>query len=188
MAAVVSVCITHYAINQANYVRIIVHLYSYHTPLISFFFFNDPPPTEISPLSLHDALPMWTVPVHQGGGAFDARTWRRRDRQYHLDLFAARLDAAFRLRHQQGRAGASDKAARGGAGLARHPRQRRRAWPGGDRDGESRAHAGDPRRLSRRHPAQPLRPRGGTRGSDFFPVQRSRELHHRTDSRSRRRL
>src|SRR5256886_16330926 len=24
----------------------------------SFFFFNDPPPTEISPLSLHDALPI----------------------------------------------------------------------------------------------------------------------------------
>src|SRR2546430_8083347 len=29
-----------------------------------FFFFNDPPPTEISPLSLHDALPI-SDPRHQ---------------------------------------------------------------------------------------------------------------------------
>src|SRR5256885_17004518 len=28
-------------------------------PLFLFFFFNDPPPTEISPLSLHDALPIF---------------------------------------------------------------------------------------------------------------------------------
>src|SRR2546430_17660607 len=26
-----------------------------------FFFFNDTPPTEISPLPLHDALPIWAV-------------------------------------------------------------------------------------------------------------------------------
>ena len=35
----------------------------------------------------------------------------------------ARLDAALGLRHQQGGACASDKAARGGTRLARHPRQ-----------------------------------------------------------------
>ena len=50
------------------------------------------------------------------------------------------------------------------------------------------AHAGNPRRLSRRHPAQPLRPRGGTGGSGVLPVQRPRELHHRADPRRRRRL
>src|SRR5256886_13954796 len=30
-------------------------------PLIFFFFFNDPAPTEISPLSLHDALPIYFI-------------------------------------------------------------------------------------------------------------------------------
>ena len=48
--------------------------------------------------------------------------------------------------------------------------------------------AGNPRRLSRRDSAQSLRPRGGTGGSDLLPVQRSLQLHHRADSRSRRRL
>jgi NAD(P)-dependent dehydrogenase (short-subunit alcohol dehydrogenase family) len=42
-------------------------------------------------------------------------------------------------------------------GLARHSRQWRGPRPGRDRDGESRPHPGNPRRLSRRHPAQPLR-------------------------------
>ena len=70
--------------------------------------------------------PHRAVHLHQGGGAADARTWRRRDRQHHLDLGGARLDAALGLRHQQGRARASDQAARGRTGLARHPRQR--AW------------------------------------------------------------
>ena len=36
--------------------------------------------------------------------------------------------------------------------LARHPRQRRGAGPGRHRHGQGRAHAGDPRRLSRRVP------------------------------------
>jgi hypothetical protein len=41
--------------------------------------------------------------LHQGSRAADARTWRRRDRQHHLDLGGARLDAALGLWHQQGR-------------------------------------------------------------------------------------
>ncbi len=117
--------------------------------------------------------PHRAVHLHQGGGAADARTWRRRDRQHHLDLGGARLDAALGLRHQQGRAGASDQTARGRTGLARHSRQRGGARPGRDRDGEAGPYAGNPRRLSRRHSAQPLRPGGGTGGSDLLPVQRS---------------
>src|SRR5256885_8400472 len=31
------------------------------TPMSFFFFLKDPAPTEISPLPLHDALPIWTV-------------------------------------------------------------------------------------------------------------------------------
>src|SRR5256885_11223696 len=31
------------------------------SPLLFFFFFNDPAPTEIYTLSLHDALPFWMV-------------------------------------------------------------------------------------------------------------------------------
>src|SRR5882724_10464053 len=50
-------------------------------------------------------------------------------------------------------------------GLARDPRQCRGAWPGRNRDGQSRTHARNPRRLSRRHSAQSLRPRRGTGGS-----------------------
>ncbi len=109
------------------------------------------------------------VPVHAGGRAADARQRRRRHRQHHLDLGPARLDAAHRLRHQQGRPGASDQAAGGRARRARHPRQRGRARAGRHRDGEGGAHAGDPRGLSRPHAAQPLRPRGGAGGSDLFP-------------------
>ena len=59
----------------------------------------------------------------------------------------------------------------------------RGARPGRNRDGEAGAHAGNPRRLSRRHSAQSIRPRGGTGGSDLLPVQRSLQLHHRADSR-----
>src|SRR5262249_60313250 len=33
-------------------------------PPPSFFFFNAPPTTEISPLSLHDALPIWPDQLH----------------------------------------------------------------------------------------------------------------------------
>ena len=84
--------------------------------------------------------PHRAVPLQQGRRAPDARTWRRRDRQHHLDLGGARLDAALGLRHQQGRACASDQAARRRTGLARHSRQRRRARPGRNRDGESGSH------------------------------------------------
>src|SRR5205085_9937345 len=35
---------------------------------LSFFFFNDTATTEIYTLSLHDALPIWRVPVPQGVG------------------------------------------------------------------------------------------------------------------------
>ena len=95
---------------------------------------------------------------------------------------AARLDAARRLRHQQGRPRASHQAARRRTRHARHPRQRGRAGPGRHRDGQGGAHAGDPRRLSRHHSAQPLRPGGRTRRSDLLSVQRARELHHRPDA------
>jgi NAD(P)-dependent dehydrogenase (short-subunit alcohol dehydrogenase family) len=57
-----------------------------------------------------------------------------------------------------------------------------------DRDGQSRAHAGDPRRLSRRDSAQPLRAGGGTCGSGVLPVQRARELHHRAGAGGRWRV
>jgi NADP-dependent 3-hydroxy acid dehydrogenase YdfG len=83
---------------------------------------------------------------------------------------------------------ASHQATRRRTGVARHSRQRRRARAGRDRDGEGGSHPGDPRRLSRRDSAQPLRPRRGTGRSGVLPVQRSRELHHRTDSRGRWRL
>ena len=64
----------------------------------------------------------------------------------------------------------------------------RGARPGRDRDGQAGPYAGNPRRLSRRHSAQSLRPRGGAGGSDLLPVQRSLELHHRAGSRRRRRF
>src|ERR1700730_14998641 len=81
----------------------------------------------------------------------------------------ARFHAARGLRHQQGRARASDKTARGRTGFARHPRQRRRTRSGRHRDGETSAHGGNPRRLSRRDPAQPLRPRGRACRSRVVP-------------------
>jgi NAD(P)-dependent dehydrogenase (short-subunit alcohol dehydrogenase family) len=55
-------------------------------------------------------------------------------------------------------------------------------------NGESGSHGGDSRRLSRRDPAQPLRPRRGIGGGGVLSVQRSFQLHHRTDSRRRWRL
>ena len=93
-----------------------------------------------------------------------------------------------RLRHQQSRPCASDQATGGRTRRARHPRQCRGARPGRHRDGEGRAHAGDPRRLSRPHAAQPLWARERTRQGHLLPVQRPRELHHRAGARSRRRL
>src|SRR5690242_21849694 len=43
-------------IEQSNFTR--QHVYVFHHPLISSFFYNDPPTTEIYTLSLHDALPI----------------------------------------------------------------------------------------------------------------------------------
>ena len=48
--------------------------------------------------------------------------------------------------------------------------------------------AGDPRRLSRRDSAQPLRAGRGAGGSGVLPVQRAGELHHRTGAGGRRRV
>ena len=53
--------------------------------------------------------------------------WRRRHRQYHLNIGFARLDAALGLRHQQSWPCAPDPATGGRTGLAWHPRQCRRA-------------------------------------------------------------
>jgi len=81
-----------------------------------------------------------TVSLHQGGCTPDARTWRRRGSEHHVDFGGARLDAALGLRHQQSGAGASHQATRRRTGVARHSRQRRRTRSGRDRDGESRSH------------------------------------------------
>src|SRR5258708_13675737 len=46
--------------------RILTQLYLTPSCVTSFFFFNDPAPTEIYPLSLHDALPIpsaWPIGV-----------------------------------------------------------------------------------------------------------------------------
>jgi enoyl-[acyl-carrier-protein] reductase (NADH) len=51
--------------------------------------------------------------VCAGGGAADARQRRWRDRQHHVDIGTARLDAAHRLRHQQGRPQAIELASLG---------------------------------------------------------------------------
>src|ERR1700754_4347657 len=100
----------------------------------------------------------------------------------------ARLDAAQRLRHQQSGPCASDKAARGRACGRGHPRQRGGSGAGRNRDGQASAHAGNPRRLSRRDSAQPLRAGRGTGGGGVFPVQRARELYYRPGARGRRRV
>src|SRR3712207_7157780 len=50
---------------------------SYYLTLVDvFFFFNDPPTPEISPLPLHDALPILTS-IAFSFGAGTARRWRR---------------------------------------------------------------------------------------------------------------
>src|SRR2546427_8226436 len=48
------------ALPHRDSMLIFISLYSrlYRSPLCFFFFLNDPPPTEISPLPLHDALPI----------------------------------------------------------------------------------------------------------------------------------
>jgi len=58
-------------------------------------------------------------------------------------------------------------------------RQRRRTRPGRNRDGESGSHRGNPRRLPRRHSAQPLWPGRGIGRGGVLSVQRPLELHHR---------
>src|SRR5436309_2178856 len=40
-------------------VRLLLMTHSYHLLFTIFFFSNDPPTTQIYPLSLHDALPIW---------------------------------------------------------------------------------------------------------------------------------
>src|SRR2546426_10811105 len=53
-----------------------------HSSSHLFFFFNDTAPPEISPLSLHDALPIWDEPlVHFGGGERNREPSRRVLRQ-----------------------------------------------------------------------------------------------------------
>ncbi len=105
---------------------------------------------------------------------------RRRHRQHHLDLGGARLDAALGLRHQQGRARASDQAARGRARLPQHPRQRGGAGTGRHRDGEAGAH----RRRSAPTITTPFRStatasRRNSRKLIFFLCSERCELHHR---------
>ena len=84
---------------------------------------------------------------------------------------------------------APDQAARGRArrrsASASTPSRRARSTPRWRRQVHT---SGDPRRLSRRHPAQPLRPGGGTRRGDLLPVLGTRELHHRPNSGGRWRL
>jgi NAD(P)-dependent dehydrogenase (short-subunit alcohol dehydrogenase family) len=65
----------------------------------------------------------------------------------------------------------SHQTAGGRARRAWHPRQRGGPRPCRHRDGQGRAYARHPRRLSRPHPAQPLWPRGRTRQCDLFSVR-----------------
>src|SRR3712207_7618300 len=74
------------------------------------FFFNDTATTEIYPLSLHDALPIWrgAARAHRGGRHVPARAPRARDRARALrrrvrgDPRAARLQpAALRPRSEE---------------------------------------------------------------------------------------
>src|SRR2546430_3683528 len=44
--------------------------------ILFFFFFNDPAPTEIYTLSLHDALPIWSRWKDNSGRAGTGRAWR----------------------------------------------------------------------------------------------------------------
>ena len=64
-------------------------------------------------------------------------------------------------------------------GAVWHPRQCRGAGAGRYRHGQGRAHPGNPGRLSRPYPAQPLWPGVGTRQRDLLPVRRPGGLHHR---------
>src|SRR5262249_57202672 len=68
------------------------HYFRPSLPLSFFFFFNDPATTEIYPLSLHDALPIWEVPragrVDVGEREIGERLVERRDeaRQVLVDV------------------------------------------------------------------------------------------------------
>src|SRR5207249_10631151 len=73
--------------------------------LCFFFFFNDPAPTEIYTLSLHDALPIWTGIRQPAGwtacaspGAATARHRRARGRsEEHTSELQSRFDLVCRL-------------------------------------------------------------------------------------------
>src|SRR5256885_8146119 len=56
--------------------------------LLFFFFFNDPAPTEISPLPLHDALPIWLVAHDEGadGAAADGHHLEGQGLENDLDV------------------------------------------------------------------------------------------------------
>src|SRR5690606_5923351 len=95
----------------------------------------------------------------------------------------ARLDAPGRLWHLEGGPHAPDEADGGRVRRPRHPRQLRRPRPGRHGHGEGGPFARDPRRLSRRHPAQPLRAGGGDRGRDLLSLLGPRQLHHGPDPR-----
>src|SRR2546426_10757901 len=101
---------------------------------VFFFFFNDPAPTEISPLSLHAALP---IPVH--GAAlppFACRAHPSPPRPVHPELDQVRVAADVARNH----ADRGTRGARGGGGprvhaidvLRRLPARRQAALPPGD--------------------------------------------------------
>src|SRR5438105_6128551 len=83
-----------------------VFLHCFH-----FFFFNDPPTPEIYTLSLHDALPIWAVPLALGstmassgtnactrvfGGMGRLRTAKNRSEEHTSEL-QSRVDLVCRL-------------------------------------------------------------------------------------------
>src|SRR3989441_6122274 len=69
-----------YVINSLLIFFISHHLYTLSLPSFFFFFFNDPAPPEISPLSLHDALPILARPSARSSSAWTVRrpgwTWK----------------------------------------------------------------------------------------------------------------
>jgi len=107
---------------------------------------------------------------------FDARwQWRRHRQTSPRSRRWRALDAAFGLRHQQGGARASHQAL---AVRARFANIRVNAVAPGPVDTAMAKQVHTPEiraRLSRRHPAQPLRPGRGTRGSDLLPVLGARQ-------------
>src|SRR2546428_4786444 len=63
-----------------------------------FFFFSDPAPTEIYPLPLHDALPIWPRDGHRARrrriGESGNRRWRRRGPPRRGDRKSTRLNSS----------------------------------------------------------------------------------------------